>query len=149
MVTLIRRRVLRRLIWVCTVCLCPIKRALGLYGLIVIIEAIYSRWIYLTPCLTLGNFQHFFAVCYILFSKSLFSRISFFYTIRVSNSLDPAQTRHTDGSDLWCNSLQWLSADDTSRQMFKEKIVFGTIINSSWQDSSPLLICPSYIAIFQ
>ena len=31
--TLIRRRVLRRLIWVCTVCLCPKNRTLGLYGL--------------------------------------------------------------------------------------------------------------------
>ena len=32
--TLIRRRVLRRLIWVCTVCLCPTKRTLvGVYGL--------------------------------------------------------------------------------------------------------------------
>ena len=31
--TLIRRRVLRRRIWVCTVCLCPTKRMLGLYGL--------------------------------------------------------------------------------------------------------------------
>ena len=29
----IRRRALRRLIWICTVCLCPPKRALGLYGL--------------------------------------------------------------------------------------------------------------------
>ena len=28
--TLIRRRVLRRLIWVCTVCLCPTKKTLGL-----------------------------------------------------------------------------------------------------------------------
>ena len=31
--TLIRRRILRRLILVCTVCLCPIKKTLGLYGL--------------------------------------------------------------------------------------------------------------------
>ena len=31
--TLIRRHVLWRLIWVCTVCLCPTKRTLGLYGL--------------------------------------------------------------------------------------------------------------------
>ena len=31
--TLIRRHVLWRLIWVCTVCLCHIKRTLGLYGL--------------------------------------------------------------------------------------------------------------------
>ena len=31
--TLIRRRILGCLIWVCTVCLCPIKRALGFNGL--------------------------------------------------------------------------------------------------------------------
>ena len=31
--TLVRRRVLWRLIWICTVCLCPTKRTLGLYGL--------------------------------------------------------------------------------------------------------------------
>ena len=31
--TLIRRRVLRRLIWVSAICLCPTKRTLGLYGL--------------------------------------------------------------------------------------------------------------------
>ena len=30
---LIRRRMMRRLIWVCTICLCHIKRTLGLYGL--------------------------------------------------------------------------------------------------------------------
>ena len=31
--TLIRRRILRRLIWVCAVCLCPTKRTLDVYGL--------------------------------------------------------------------------------------------------------------------
>ena len=31
---LIRRRVLRRLIWFCTVCRCPTKRTLGLYVLV-------------------------------------------------------------------------------------------------------------------
>ena len=31
--TLIRRRILWRLIWVCTICLCPTKRTLGIYGL--------------------------------------------------------------------------------------------------------------------
>ena len=31
--TLIRRRVLQCLVWVCTVCLCSTKRTLGLYGL--------------------------------------------------------------------------------------------------------------------
>ena len=33
METLIRRRILQRLIWFCTVCLCPTKRTPGLYGL--------------------------------------------------------------------------------------------------------------------
>ena len=33
MENLIRRRVLWRLIWVCTVCLCPTKMTLGLHGL--------------------------------------------------------------------------------------------------------------------
>ena len=32
-VTLIRRHILWRLIWVCTGCQCPTKRTLGLYGL--------------------------------------------------------------------------------------------------------------------
>ena len=30
---LIRRRILRRLIWFCSVCPCPINRMIGLYGL--------------------------------------------------------------------------------------------------------------------
>ena len=34
METVIRRHIVRRLIWVCTVFLCPTKRMLGLYGLI-------------------------------------------------------------------------------------------------------------------
>ena len=33
MKTLFRRRVLQRLIWVCTVCLCPKNGTLGVYGL--------------------------------------------------------------------------------------------------------------------
>ena len=35
MKTLIRRRMMRRLIWVCTVCLCPTRGASGLFGLTV------------------------------------------------------------------------------------------------------------------
>ena len=31
--TLIRCHILWRLIWVCTICLCPTKRTLGIYGL--------------------------------------------------------------------------------------------------------------------
>ena len=43
--TLIGRRVLWHLVWVCTVCLCPTKRALGLNGLmqLVDISLFYNR----------------------------------------------------------------------------------------------------------
>ena len=40
-------------------------------------------------------------------------------TIRVSNSLDPDQARQNVGPDLSPNSLQKLSAEDTSRQRVK------------------------------
>ena len=40
-------------------------------------------------------------------------------TIRMSNSLDPDQSRHFVGPDLGPNCLQRLSADDTSRQRAK------------------------------
>ena len=40
--TLIRRRVLWRLIWICAVCQCPTKRTLGLYGLIVLLSSAAS-----------------------------------------------------------------------------------------------------------
>ena len=39
---LIRRRFLRRLVWVCTVCLCPTKRMLGLNRLNVTHKHIYA-----------------------------------------------------------------------------------------------------------
>ena len=42
--TLVRRRVLWRLIWVCTVCLCPTKRTMWLYGLICANLEIVQRW---------------------------------------------------------------------------------------------------------
>ena len=42
---LIRGRVLRRLIWLCTVCLCPKNNdAIGLYGLITLKNFVY--WAY-------------------------------------------------------------------------------------------------------
>ena len=50
------------------------------------------------------------------FSKSTFSKNSFRYTGRVSNSLDSDQARHIVGPDLGPNCLQRLSTDDTSRQ---------------------------------
>ena len=43
-----------------------------------------------------------------------FLNTEFFNTIRVSNSLDPDQTRHFIGPDLGPNCLQRLSADNKS-----------------------------------
>ena len=42
--TLIRRRILWHLIWVCTICLCPTKRTLGIYGLKFNYFAYLIRW---------------------------------------------------------------------------------------------------------
>ena len=47
------------------------------------------------------------------FQKSTFSKIYFRNTIRVSNSLDPDQTRRFVGPNLGPNCLQMLSADLT------------------------------------
>ena len=61
-----------------------------------------------------------FVVClFFFFQKPTFSKKSFRNTcaIRVSNSLDPDQARRFVGPDLGPNSLQKLSADDTSRQI--------------------------------
>ena len=56
-------------------------------------------------CLLLSSADFFF-------SKLTFSKNSFRNTIRVSNSLDPDQDRHSVGPDLGSNCLQRLSADD-------------------------------------
>ena len=42
---LIRRHILRRLIWFCTVCRCPTKRVLGLYGLIKLLYLYFNMYI--------------------------------------------------------------------------------------------------------
>ena len=68
----------------------------------------------LTFCM-LGNFLCFCRLL-IFFSKSTFLKYSFRNTRRESNSLDPDQARQIVGPDLGPNSLQMLSADDTSRQ---------------------------------
>ena len=52
----------------------------------------------LTICM-LGNISLFFVVCW-LFSKLTFSKIYFWDTIRVSNSLDPDKVRRFVGHDL-------------------------------------------------
>ena len=61
----------------------------------------------------LGNFSCFFCGL-LIFSKSSFSKDSFRITMRVANSLDPDQARHSVGPDLGPNCLQKLSADDAS-----------------------------------
>ena len=45
----------------------------------------------------------------------------------MSNILDPDQALHFVGPDLGPNSLQMLSADDTSRQKNKVDVVFGKV----------------------
>ena len=44
-----------------------------------------------------------------------FSKFTFWNTIRVTNSVDPDQDRHSVGPDLVPNCLQRLSADDISQ----------------------------------
>ena len=57
----------------------------------------------------LGNFfNNYFAVHWFV-SNSIFSKNSFWNTIRVSNSLDPDQARHFVGPDLGPYCLQRLS----------------------------------------
>ena len=60
------------------------------------------------------------AIFEIFLTKSSFSKNSFRNTFRMSNSFDPDHARHSVGRDLGSNCLQRLSADDTSRQRFKE-----------------------------
>ena len=69
--TLIRRRVLRRLIWVGTVCLCPTKKTLGLYGLSVYTICVCPSYIKIHGLNVLGfkvieNYYSLLAPCYIL-----------------------------------------------------------------------------------
>ena len=60
----------------------------------------------------------------------IFFKIKFFKikslrnTIRVSNSLDPDQARHSVGPDLGPNCLQRLSADDNSKQRVNSAAYF-------------------------
>ena len=57
--------------------------------------------------------QNAFVAIY-FFSKITFSKTSFRNTIRVSNSLDADQDRHSVGPDLGPNCLHRLSTDDKS-----------------------------------
>ena len=62
----------------------------------------------------LGNFHDFLSA--VFFSNpTFFLKNSFSNTIRLSNSLDPDQDRHSVGPDLGANCLQRLSTDDKSQ----------------------------------
>ena len=61
--------------------------------------------------------MHAFCRMLIFFSKSTFTKNSFGYTIRVSNSLDPDQARHFVGPALGPNCFE--RSDDTSIQSKK------------------------------
>ena len=63
----------------------------------------------------LGNFSCFTCHLRLFFKINFFSKLSREHnTVRVSNSLDPEQDRHSVGPDLGPNCLQRLSADDKS-----------------------------------
>ena len=51
-------------------------------------------------------------------------------TIRVSNSLDPDQYRHSVGPDLGPNCLQRLSEVDTSRQRVRHPCSYNTKLST-------------------
>ena len=65
----------------------------------------------------LGNFSYVLSSAVCFSSKSSFLKKSFRNINRVSNSLDPDQARKSE-PDLCPNSLQRLSADDTSKQSY-------------------------------
>ena len=70
-------------------------------------ESIFiSFWIQILLLL----FLHTLLLCHILLWK-----LDFFYTIQVSNRLDPDQAQHFDWPDLGLNCLQRLSVDNKSR----------------------------------
>ena len=52
--------------------------------------------------------------------------------MRVSNSLDPDQDRHSVSPDLGPSCLQKLSADSTNRQKVNVRVNFGKVTWISW-----------------
>ena len=59
----------------------------------------------------LGNLSCFCSLLLTFFKINFFQKNSFRNTIRVSNSLDPDEDRHSVGPHLGPNCLQRLSAD--------------------------------------
>ena len=58
--------------------------------------------------------------------------LDFFNTIRVSNSLDPDQTRYFVGPGLCPNCLQRLSADNKDKDLNTEQLVDTTSWLKPW-----------------
>ena len=65
----------------------------------------------LTLCM-LGNFACFFLLSADFFSRLIFSKNSFSYTIRVSNTLDADPDQQNVGPNLGMNTFQRLLADN-------------------------------------
>ena len=57
------------------------------------------------------------------FFRIIFSKNSFRKAIRLSNSLDPDQDRHSVGPDLGPNSLQRISTDDKRRRKQRKNVI--------------------------
>ena len=114
--TLIRRRILWHLIWFSTVCLRPIKRTFGLYGLKGGLK--FKQKLPLKSCGEL-NFSHESSIlssntpsCYICNSDICCLMTTF------ANSLDPDQDPQNVGPDLDPNTLTLVSSDSVHRRIF-------------------------------
>ena len=116
--TLIRRCILRRLIWVSTVCLRPTKRTLGLYGLKAGLK--FKQKLPLKSCGEL-NFSHESSVlstntpsCYIHVCSSDICCLM----ITFANSLYPDHDPHNVGHDLDPNHLTLVYSDSVQERIF-------------------------------
>ena len=74
------------------------------------------------------------------FLRIIFSKNSFRNTIRVSNSLDPDQDRHSVGPDLGPNSFERLSADEKKSPLARKSLIL-VVYNSAGPS-------PGYVTFF-
>ena len=68
----------------------------NIYGILAFIVFVIDRLLYKLAPVMLGDFLQFYLPSADFFSKLMFSKDSFRNTIRVFNSLDPYQDRHSD-----------------------------------------------------
>ena len=74
----------------------------------------------------------------IIMQVLVWESVVFLDTIRVSNSLDPDQDRHSVGPDLGPNCLQRLSADDRSCRFVHKISVLVASASREAQGNPPL-----------